>query len=230
MAVADQDHRRVPVAGRLPLVAMILYPTSAGNRARSALGANNLPVSNMELVAPISMHLSCICCLYYLSLQNWLAQPPSGREDMRANLVGLLIAIALAHSALAQQCGEPPRVDDQMLKGEIDGKAKFLSTLVGDAGLKGQVEMAKTDIFSKYPNADKLHSDTYLLYMFCTSVLSDAKLSSQDKLHAILDVQKALLPSPASSGSTVSAPGGVAVGRDVTNSPITVNPSPQPGK
>src|SRR3954449_1032826 len=114
----------------------------------------------------------------------------TGRQNMRATLVALLLTFALAHSALAQQCGDPPRVDDQMLKGEIEGKAKFLSSLVGDAGLKGQVEMAKTDIFSKYPNADKLHSDTYLLYMFCTSVLSDARLSAQDKLRAILEVRK----------------------------------------
>jgi hypothetical protein len=149
---------------------------------------------------------------------------------MRATLAALLLTFALAHSALAQQCGDPPRVDDQVLKGELDGKAKFLSSLVGDAGLKGQIEMAKTDVFSKYPNADKVHSATYLLYMFCTSVLSDAKLSSQDKLHAILEMQKAVLPSPTSSGTTVTAPGGIAVGRDVNNSPITVNPAPQPGK
>src|SRR3974390_2673100 len=63
---------------------------------------------------------------------------------------------ALAHSALAQQCVDPPRVDDQTLKGVIDGKAKFLSSLVGDAGLKGHVEIAKTDIFSKYPNSDQV--------------------------------------------------------------------------
>jgi hypothetical protein len=149
---------------------------------------------------------------------------------MRAIPVVLFVTIALAQPALAQQCGDPPRVDDQVLKGELEGKAKFLSSLVGDAGLTGQIEMAKTDIFSKYPNADKVHSATYLLYMFCTSVLSDAKLSSQDKLHAILEMQKAVLPSPTSSGTTVTAPDGVAVGRDVNNSPITVSPAPQSGK
>jgi hypothetical protein len=36
-------------------------------------------------------------------------------------------------------------------------------------------------------------------------VLSDAKLSGQEKLSAILEVQKALLPSPASSDSTTGA-------------------------
>ena len=30
------------------------------------------------------------------------------------------------------------------------------------------------------------------------------------------------------AGQTVTAPGGVAVGRDVTGSPITINPAPQP--
>jgi hypothetical protein len=155
---------------------------------------------------------------------------------MRATLVTIVMLFALAQSALAQQCGDPPRVDDQMLKAEIEGKAKFLSSLVGDAGLKGQVEMAKADIFSKYPNADKLHSDTYLLYMFCTFVLSDAKLSVQDKLQAILNLQKALLPSASLSVTTtgpqspiiIDSKGGVAVGRDIVNSPITINPSLQP--
>jgi hypothetical protein len=91
----------------------------------------------------------------------------------------------------AQQCGDPPRVDDQSLKGDLEGKAKFLSGLVGDAGLKGQVEAAKTDIFSKYPDAAKAHSDTYLEYMFCTFVLSDPKLSAQEKFRAIQEFRQA---------------------------------------
>jgi hypothetical protein len=33
-----------------------------------------------------------------------------------------------------------------------------------------------------------------------------------------------------SAGQTVTAPGGVAVGGDVKNSPITINPPPSPGK
>jgi hypothetical protein len=37
-------------------------------------------------------------------------------------------------------CSDPPRVDDQMLKGDLEGKAKFLSSLVGNANLKGQIE------------------------------------------------------------------------------------------
>jgi hypothetical protein len=124
---------------------------------------------------------------------------------MRTILLAFATAVALSHSASAQQCGDPPRVDDQTLKGEIDGRAKFLSSFIGDAGLKGQVEMARTDIFSKYPHADKVHSDTYLLYMLCSFVMSDPKLSAQEKLSAILEVRKVLnAPSPPASSSSIT--------------------------
>src|SRR6185312_11976406 len=67
-----------------------------------------------------------------------------------------IVTTFLASPAVGQaqpSCGDPPRVDDQSLKGDLEGKAKFLSSLVGDANLKGQIESARTDIFSKYPNA-----------------------------------------------------------------------------
>src|SRR5215469_3081715 len=130
-----------------------------------------------------------------------------GREVMRAILLGLTLTIAVVVAVVAlapsrvnaQQCGDPPRVDDQSLKGDLEGKAKFLSGIVGDAGLKGQVEAAKTDIFSKYPDAAKAHSDAYLEYMFCTFVLSDPKLSAQEKFRAIQEFRQA-----DTSGSTTT--------------------------
>jgi hypothetical protein len=74
----------------------------------------------------------------------------------------------------------------------VEGKVKFLSSLVGDANLSGKIEAARTDIFSKYPDANKAHSDTYLLYMFCTFVLSDQRLSPQEKFDAIQNFRKPL--------------------------------------
>jgi hypothetical protein len=151
---------------------------------------------------------------------------------MRTILVTLALAISLPPFASAQQCGDPPRVDDQMLKGELEGKAKLLSSLIGDAGLKGQVELARTDIFSKYPQADKAHSDTYLLYMLCSFVLSDAKLSAQEKLQALLEVRKTLnsLPPPASSSSITTTGAQSPVVKD-TKGDVNMNfGSPPPPK
>jgi hypothetical protein len=116
---------------------------------------------------------------------------------VRTIVVAFAIALAAPSLANAQQCGEPPRVDDFSLKGELDGKAKFLSSFLGDAGLKGQIETARTDVFSKYPNADRARSDSYLQYMLCTFVLSDPKLTPQEKFRALQEFRQ---PSITTSG------------------------------
>jgi hypothetical protein len=110
--------------------------------------------------------------------------------------------MVLGTVAMAQpSCGDPPRVDDQTLKGDLEGKARFLSSLVGDANLKGQVETARMDIFSKYPNAGSTRSDAYLEYMFCSFVLTDPKWSPQEKFHAILEFRQ-LTAQPVPSAAT----------------------------
>jgi hypothetical protein len=113
------------------------------------------------------------------------------------------LAFSVVVAQAQPSCGDPPRVDDQTLKGDLEGKAKFLSSLVGDASLKGQVETARTDVFSKYPNAGSTRSDAYLEYMFCSFVLGDLKWSAQEKFRAILEFrQAAALPPPSASAAT----------------------------
>src|SRR3954451_19121487 len=102
-------------------------------------------------------------------------------------------------------CGDPPRVDDQTLKGDLEGKAKCLSSLNGEGNLKGQIEAARTDIFSKYPNAGTTRSDAYLQYMFCSFVLSDPKLSAQEKFRAIQEFRQVEVQSPPPSIATKGA-------------------------
>jgi hypothetical protein len=106
-------------------------------------------------------------------------------------LAGLIVILPMATAAQQPSCGDPPRVDDQSLKGDLEGKAKLLSRLVGDAGLKGQIEAARTDVFGKYPDAGTARSDAYLEYMFCSFVLSDPKLSAQEKSRAIQEFRQA---------------------------------------
>jgi hypothetical protein len=110
---------------------------------------------------------------------------------MRTAMATLAVWLVLFAVAQAQpSCGDPPRIDDQTLKGDLDGKAQFLSRLVGDASLKGHIETARTDIFSKYPNAGATRSDAYLEYMFCSFVLTDSKLSAQEKFRAIQEFRQ----------------------------------------
>jgi hypothetical protein len=111
---------------------------------------------------------------------------------MRTIWIAFVFVVAISSIAHAQQCGDPPRVDDQSLKGELEGKAKFLSGWLGDAGLKGQVEAARSDVLSKYPNADQVRADAYLSYVFCTFVLTDAKLSAEEKFRKILEFRQSM--------------------------------------
>jgi hypothetical protein len=67
------------------------------------------------------------------------------------------------------------------------------------------------------------------------NALSQVAADQADKVRECLKpvrerLLEVMLPSKSqgSAGPTVSAPGGVAVGRDVTGSPITVNPPPKP--
>jgi len=76
---------------------------------------------------------------------------------------------AIGGPALAQigTCGQPPVVEDGSIKGEIDSNASFLKTFVGYAALKGQVDVAKSDVLQRYPNADQLRLKQYFLYVVC---------------------------------------------------------------
>jgi hypothetical protein len=124
-------------------------------------------------------------------------------------VAAVVVSIALCGVAQAQpSCGDPPRVDDQSLKGYLDGRAQFLSKLIGDAGLKGQIETSRTDIFSKYPNASAAHSDTYLEYMFCSFVLSDPKWDTERKFHAILEMRQTIAADETHSSPNAGTKGG----------------------
>ncbi len=112
---------------------------------------------------------------------------------MRAAIIGLAITISAPSFVSAQQCGEPPIVSDQSLKGELEGKAKFLSGYLGEAGLKGQMESARTDVLNKYPNADRVRIDSYMLYMLCKTIfVPDSKLTAQEKVRMMLEMQQSL--------------------------------------
>lgn len=110
-----------------------------------------------------------------------------------AIMIAVFVNVSLAR---AQQCGEPPSNMDQVIKGELEGKAKFLTGFIGDAGLKGQIEAARTDVLHKYPNADRVRTDAWLLYMLCMNVLSDPRSTPQEKFKFIVDFRQGAYGTP----------------------------------
>lgn len=109
-------------------------------------------------------------------------------------LRGSLLLIALAGGAAfaqsSSQCGDPPRVDDEQLKGQIAGRAKLLSGYVGGAELTGNIDLARKDIFSKSSEGLKSRADAYLQFQVCQLVMTDKQLSTKEKIDELLRVRQ----------------------------------------
>ena len=110
---------------------------------------------------------------------------------MRTEFAALAILLASISLVRAQQCGDPPRVDDESLKADIEGKAKLPFELMAEGDVKARVQTLRADVFSKYPDAARARAEAYFQYIFCTNVLGDAKLSPQDKVRLIQDFRQA---------------------------------------
>ena len=109
----------------------------------------------------------------------------------------LLISAGLGNVSADDQslCGVPPQIpttsqSENSIKGDLEGKAQFLSSLVGKADLGGNVEATRKEL---YQNTDKFfaaQNDAYLAYMFCIIVTKDDSVSTADKLKALQEFRK----------------------------------------
>lgn len=85
-------------------------------------------------------------------------------------------------------CGDPPPVANEVLKGEIEGKVHLLSRFVGDASLSGQIDHSRTEIFSKYGANER--SDAFFEYMLCMLIMNDSEMTTRDKIYELSIVRR----------------------------------------
>lgn len=94
-------------------------------------------------------------------------------------------------------CGNPPQLPvtteaASSIKGELEGKAKFLSSLVGNAELGGKVEAARRELYQTSDKFFAAQNEAYLAYVFCTIITKDKDLNTQEKLKALQEFRKPL--------------------------------------
>lgn len=108
-------------------------------------------------------------------------------------------------SAQDTDCGDPPPVANEVLKGEIEGKAHLLSRFIGDASLSGQIEHSRTEIFSKYKANER--SDAFFEYMLCMLIMNDSEMTTREKIDELSIVRRQFerppTPSTASNKSSI---------------------------
>lgn len=96
-----------------------------------------------------------------------------------ALLFSFLLTLSAARAG--SSCGEAPLVADETFKASAHGEAQLLRRFIGGADLDARLETARTDVFSKYPNADRVRMQAYFAYVICEHVLSDPRVSPKDK-------------------------------------------------
>jgi hypothetical protein len=101
-----------------------------------------------------------------------------------------LVGVFSAFGAQAQPslCGNPPPVENETLKGDINGKAQILSRFLGDASLGGKIESSRTEIFSHYKEANE-RSNAYFEYMVCVTLMQDRGMTTSEKLDKLRSIR-----------------------------------------
>jgi hypothetical protein len=121
----------------------------------------------------------------------------------------LFFALLLCSSAKAQiSCGDAPKDVpvslQEVLKGDLEGKAQILSKLVGDAQIRGKIESTRNEIHQEHQNLDQYQLDMYFMWVACQTLNSDKLLSTQDKIKLWTDVLSTFNSRP--SRSAITAP------------------------
>ena len=120
-------------------------------------------------------------------------------------LCALTLAATLAAGRVASaaplNCGAPPQLPTQSqeyekIKGELEGKADFLSRLIANGNLQGAVEAEHRTIYQSADAIQAAWQSAYLSYLFCSTVMSDNSMSSQEKLNAIVVFRQGMCTVP----------------------------------
>jgi hypothetical protein len=112
---------------------------------------------------------------------------------MRLFLSFLFAAQSLITSAASAQssvCGDPPPVANESLEGEIKGKAQLVTKFLGDAELAGKIKSSRSEIFSKYPNAEQSRANAYFEYQVCVLLMNDTQMSTKEKLNELQKIKR----------------------------------------
>lgn len=112
---------------------------------------------------------------------------------LRLLLVIAVVAIKLFSNSEVRAdvtlCGEVPPTTNLTLKGDVEGKTQLLSKFLGSAELSGEIEAARTEIFSKYPDPNE-RLNAYFQYQFCVLLMSNEDMSTREKIEELKQIRR----------------------------------------
>jgi hypothetical protein len=152
----------------------------------------------------------------------------------RAILVPFLACLCWPILGATQDTADTERIADTMVRLCVGGGRTEATSGTGAGG--ADLSLRSLDVKGNLKGEFKINkSSAEGLVNGLDNALSQVAADQADKVRACLQpVRERLLDvmlppkKQGSTGQTVTAPGGVAVGGDVTGSPITINPPAQP--
>jgi hypothetical protein len=149
-------------------------------------------------------------------------------------LLASIIAAARVAFAQSLECPAPPQLpvqsqEDEKIKGDLQGKAQFFIRMLANGNFQGAVEAERKTIYQSAIGLQAPWEAAYLTYLFCSTVMSDKALSSQQKLSAIIVFRQGMCTVPQSLLVTLAelVQEGNAIQSDFlqTNDPTTIKKS-----
>jgi hypothetical protein len=132
---------------------------------------------------------------------------------VRSFALALVAVVAGARVAAGQtlDCPAPPQLpvqsqEDEKIKGELQGKAQFLTRMLANGNFQGAVEAERKTIYQSVTGLQAAWQAAYLTYLFCSTVMSDKTLSSQQKLSAIMVFKQGMCAVPQALLITLAQP------------------------
>ena len=147
-----------------------------------------------------------------------------------ASLVALTLSCSSPSAAQDFQCPSPAQQTNSNLRVEVDGKAQTVLRL-GAADLKGSVERTVEDLYSKYPNADRVAIASMMLSTTCQLIRNSRQLTNSEKFEkwmAVLQIIRTFLPDDRKSERREETPSGPAT--NPPNAAGIVPPTPPTGQ
>src|SRR5690348_3247940 len=153
-----------------------------------------------------------------------------------ANLALFLACAGWPAVGAAQNAADTQRIADTMVRLCVGGGHTEATSGTGSGG--ADLSLRSLDVTGNLKGEFKINkSSAEGLVNGLDNALGQVTADQADKVRVCLQPVRerlldVMLPAQkqGAAGQTVTAPGGVAVGRDVTGSPITISPAPTPGK
>lgn len=116
-----------------------------------------------------------------------------GDTRMHKQLLSSVLLCAVVLPAAGMDCGDPPPVANESLRGSIAGEARLLTRLIGGVDISGDISRSREEIFSRYPDANRGRTDAFFLYQICMYLQQDDLLTNSQKIRKLMEIRREFL-------------------------------------